>query len=74
MKCTNLHISLVYFQVNLKSMSIDRFGKIVEVYFVVISDEVAHIKVPIHTVFKLTPVAYGCRVEKYSMNEEGELV
>lgn len=22
-------------------------------------DEVAHIKVPIHTVFKLTPVAYG---------------
>ena len=64
---------------NLKSISIDRVGERVEIHFVVFcccffSDEVAHIKVPIHTVFKLTPVAYGCRVEKYSMNEEGELV
>lgn len=37
-------------------------------------DEVVHIKVPIHTVFKLTPVAYGCRVEKFSLHENGDLV
>jgi len=36
-------------------------------------DEVAHIHVPLHTVFKLTPVAYGCRVEKASLNASGVL-
>ena len=37
-------------------------------------DEVAHIRVPLHTVFKLTPVAYGCRVEKATLNEDGVLM
>ena len=37
-------------------------------------DEVAHIHVPLHTVFKLTPVAYGCRVEKASLNGNGVLM
>lgn len=36
-------------------------------------DEVAHIRVPLHTVFKLTPVAYGCRVEKVTLNDKGTL-
>lgn len=36
-------------------------------------DEVAHIHVPLHTVFKLTPVAYGCSVEKASLQEDGTL-
>lgn len=26
-------------------------------------DELPYLKVPLHTIIKLTPVAYGCRVE-----------
>jgi len=36
-------------------------------------DEVARIRVPLHTVFKLTPNAYGCRVEKAMLDESGNL-
>jgi hypothetical protein len=28
------------------------------------TDELPYIKVPLHTVLKLTPVAYGCKVEE----------
>ncbi|XP_063608502.1 6-phosphofructo-2-kinase/fructose-2,6-bisphosphatase-like isoform X3 [Penaeus indicus] len=34
------------------------------------SDELAYIEVPLHTVIKLTPVAYGCEVEYISLNVE----
>jgi 6-phosphofructo-2-kinase/fructose-2,6-biphosphatase 2 len=27
-------------------------------------EELPYIKVPLHTVIKLTPIAYGCRVEQ----------
>lgn len=32
------------------------------------SGDLAYLKVPLHTVIKLTPVAYGCRVEFVSLN------
>ena len=31
------------------------------------SDELPYLRVPLHTVIKLTPVAYGCRVEKFDL-------
>ncbi|GFR58367.1 6-phosphofructo-2-kinase/fructose-2,6-bisphosphatase, partial [Elysia marginata] len=33
-----------------------------------ISDDLPYLKVPLHTVIKLTPVAYGCRVEFDSLD------
>ncbi|XP_030829073.1 6-phosphofructo-2-kinase/fructose-2,6-bisphosphatase isoform X1 [Strongylocentrotus purpuratus] len=32
------------------------------------SDELPYLKCPLHTVIKLTPVAYGCRVETVTLN------
>lgn len=32
------------------------------------SDELPYLKVPLHTIIKLTPVAYGCRVEHIPLN------
>eukprot|EP00123_Amoebidium_parasiticum_P007979 comp18496_c0_seq1/m.19871 comp18496_c0_seq1/g.19871 ORF comp18496_c0_seq1/g.19871 comp18496_c0_seq1/m.19871 type:complete len:373 (-) comp18496_c0_seq1:342-1460(-) len=32
------------------------------------AEELPYIKVPLHTVMKLTPVAYGCRVEQVPLN------
>ncbi|KAK3750512.1 hypothetical protein RRG08_053882 [Elysia crispata] len=32
------------------------------------SDDLPYLKVPLHTVIKLTPVAYGCRVEFGSLD------
>ncbi|KAM9467979.1 6-phosphofructo-2-kinase/fructose-2,6-bisphosphatase 3 [Clarias gariepinus] len=32
------------------------------------ADEMAYLKCPLHTVLKLTPVAYGCKVESVSLN------
>nr|XP_033813874.1 6-phosphofructo-2-kinase/fructose-2,6-bisphosphatase 3 isoform X4 [Geotrypetes seraphini] len=34
------------------------------------ADEMPYLKCPLHTVLKLTPVAYGCRVESISLNVE----
>nr|XP_034370202.1 6-phosphofructo-2-kinase/fructose-2,6-bisphosphatase 1-like isoform X1 [Arvicanthis niloticus] len=34
------------------------------------SDELPYLKCPLHTVLKLTPVAYGCRVESIYLNVE----
>ncbi|XP_030816570.1 6-phosphofructo-2-kinase/fructose-2,6-bisphosphatase 3 isoform X1 [Camarhynchus parvulus] len=34
------------------------------------ADEMPYLKCPLHTVLKLTPVAYGCRVESISLNIE----
>ncbi|CAO2624540.1 6-phosphofructo-2-kinase/fructose-2,6-bisphosphatase 1 [Lemmus lemmus] len=34
------------------------------------SDELPYLKCPLHTVFKLTPVAYGCRIESIYLNVE----
>lgn len=31
------------------------------------SEELPYLRVPLHTVVKLTPVAYGCRVEKFDL-------
>lgn len=31
--------------------------------YVIVSDELPYLRVPLHTIIKLTPVAYGCRVE-----------
>lgn len=36
------------------------------VYFV--TDRLPYLKCPLHTVLKLTPVAYGCDVEKYPLD------
>ena len=33
-----------------------------------VSDELPYLKVPLHTIMKLTPVAYGCLVEQISLN------
>lgn len=30
-------------------------------------DELPYVEVPLHTIIKLTPVAYGCRVEEIRM-------
>jgi len=30
--------------------------------------DMPYMKVPLHTVFKLTPIAYGCRVEKFELD------
>ncbi|KAJ8980003.1 hypothetical protein NQ317_016666 [Molorchus minor] len=32
------------------------------------ADDLPYLKVPLHTIIKLTPVAYGCRVEHISLN------
>ena len=32
-----------------------------------ISDELPYLKVPLHTVIKLRPVAYGCQVEEINL-------
>ncbi|XP_062852737.1 6-phosphofructo-2-kinase/fructose-2,6-bisphosphatase 3 isoform X1 [Trichomycterus rosablanca] len=34
------------------------------------ADEMPYLKCPLHTVLKLTPVAYGCKVESISLNIE----
>ncbi|KAJ8257878.1 hypothetical protein GJAV_G00190710 [Gymnothorax javanicus] len=34
------------------------------------ADELPYLKCPLHTVLKLTPVAYGCKVESISLNVE----
>uniref|UniRef100_A0A8C5NE46 6-phosphofructo-2-kinase domain-containing protein n=1 Tax=Gouania willdenowi TaxID=441366 RepID=A0A8C5NE46_GOUWI len=34
------------------------------------ADEMPYLKCPLHTVLKLTPVAYGCKVESISLNVE----
>ncbi|XP_056001487.1 6-phosphofructo-2-kinase/fructose-2,6-bisphosphatase 1-like isoform X6 [Ostrea edulis] len=39
-------------------------------YFQDKSSDLAYLKVPLHTVIKLTPVAYGCRVEFVNLNIE----
>ncbi|XP_035003958.1 6-phosphofructo-2-kinase/fructose-2,6-bisphosphatase 3 isoform X2 [Hippoglossus stenolepis] len=35
------------------------------------ADEMPYLRCPLHTVLKLTPVAYGCKVESISLNVEG---
>ncbi|KAF3860931.1 hypothetical protein F7725_001186, partial [Dissostichus mawsoni] len=35
-----------------------------------VSDELPYLKCPLHTVLKLTPVAYGCKVESVFLNVE----
>ncbi|XP_078677792.1 6-phosphofructo-2-kinase/fructose-2,6-bisphosphatase 1-like isoform X33 [Branchiostoma floridae x Branchiostoma belcheri] len=34
------------------------------------SDDLPYLKVPLHTVMKLTPMAYGCKVESFYLNIE----
>ncbi|XP_061827413.1 6-phosphofructo-2-kinase/fructose-2,6-bisphosphatase 1 [Nerophis lumbriciformis] len=34
------------------------------------SDELPYLRCPLHTVFKLTPIAYGCKVEPFYLNIE----
>lgn len=36
----------------------------------VVPDEMPYLKCPLHTVLKLTPVAYGCKVESIYLNVE----
>jgi len=36
--------------------------------FCLVSGELPYIRVPLHAVFKLTPVAYGCRSEQIDFN------
>ncbi len=36
----------------------------------ILPDEMPYLKCPLHTVLKLTPVAYGCKVESISLNVE----
>ncbi len=38
--------------------------------WLVVPDEMAYLKCPLHTVLKLTPVAYGCKVESIYLNVE----
>ena len=33
-----------------------------------LTDELPYLRVPLHTVIKLTPVAYGCRMEEIKLN------
>eukprot|EP01135_Chromosphaera_perkinsii_P011834 Nk52_evm25s2506 gene=Nk52_evmTU25s2506 len=33
-------------------------------------DDLPYMEIPLHTVLKLTPLAYGCKIEKFSMNIE----
>lgn len=33
-------------------------------------DELPYLNVPLHTVFNLTPVAYGCKLETYALPVE----
>uniref|UniRef100_A0A8C5F0C7 6-phosphofructo-2-kinase/fructose-2,6-biphosphatase 1 n=1 Tax=Gouania willdenowi TaxID=441366 RepID=A0A8C5F0C7_GOUWI len=34
------------------------------------ADELPHLRCPLHTVLKLTPIAYGCKVESFYLNVE----
>ena len=36
--------------------------------WVLILGELPYLKVPLHTVIKLTPVAYGCHEEYFNLN------
>lgn len=36
--------------------------------FLLLPDEMPYLKCPLHTVLKLTPVAYGCKVESIHLN------
>ena len=36
----------------------------------ILSDELPYIRVPLHTIIKLTPVAYGCRSEQIKFDIE----
>lgn len=40
-----------------------KYSTIDESYFSSTSDELPYLEVPLHTIIKLTPVAYGCKVE-----------
>lgn len=42
----------------------------VHIYVCPIPEEMPYLKCPLHTVLKLTPVAYGCKVESISLNVE----
>lgn len=39
-------------------------------FFSHVTDEMPYLKCPLHAVLKLTPVAYGCKVESISLNVE----
>lgn len=34
------------------------------IIFINITDELPYLQVPLHTIIKLTPVAYGCKMER----------
>jgi len=36
----------------------------------IVSDELPYIRVPLHCIIKLTPVAYGCRSDRIHFNIE----
>ena len=35
-----------------------------------IADELPYLKVPLHTVMKVTPVAYGCHIEEFPLGPD----
>ena len=39
-------------------------------WFCSFTDSLPYLEVPLHTIIKLTPVAYGCKVERISLNIE----
>ena len=42
---------------------------IIDIYFNI--ERLPYIKVPLHTVIKLTPMAYGCMMERIPLSIEG---
>ena len=39
-------------------------------FYFTFSDELPYLKVPLHTIIKLTPIAYGCKVEHIPLDVE----
>ena len=39
-------------------------------FFKLILEELPYIKAPLHTIVKLTPLAYGCKIEEIFLNIE----
>ncbi|XP_066217973.1 6-phosphofructo-2-kinase/fructose-2,6-bisphosphatase 2 isoform X2 [Saccopteryx leptura] len=42
----------------------------IELTLLAASDELPYLRCPLHTIFRLTPVAYGCKVETIKLNVE----
>lgn len=60
--------SILYKSLDHTNQSHLKYVKFTFTIFLTFLDELPYLKVPLHTIIKLTPVAYGCRVEHIPLN------